>query len=163
MAEQTMNVQQYLDDIEKNIPQELREMYQKMILSANRIMFDKSSHSEAMKVLEGPEPMEQKIAKGVTTIIYIIWQKSNGSVPPQLLIPVTIAVVLYAFKFLQDSGDESAQPAMLGQAIELAYDTVLRKFEIDPERVPQMVQEIQGGAAAPAEKPKAGGLMSEEA
>jgi len=151
---QKINVDQILAKI--NIPKNLKPMYDKVLLSGMRILFDKSSHQMMLDELSKPGPMAKKIADGIIGLMYLLWTKSNGSIPPQLIVPVTTALTLESFRFLQDSGDPEATKETLGDAMDLSVNGIMAKFGVTEQNLPDLIKN-QGGN----QQPKAGGLLME--
>ena len=134
-----------------NVPPEFKKKYDAIILSGMRIMFDKKSHeSMFLAQLNKEGPLASKISEGVVALFYMLWEQSNKTIPPQLVIPVTFTLTLEAFDFCQQTGEPEATPETLGLAIEQSYEQILGKFGFDSAQIDQLVQKAQGQAGAPA-------------
>lgn len=146
-----------------DIPPQLADMFDKVVLSGMRIMFDKQSHGMTMEMLDRPGPLASRIAEGIITLIYMLWEKSNKTIPPQLIVPATLVLTLRAFEFLQQSKDPEATKEVLGEAVADAVEGVMSRFGATPEKIPALVkgQNGQGGAqAGQPEQPEPGGLLA---
>lgn len=104
---------------EIKVPPNLKPVYDKAVLSGLRLMFDKQSHKMMLDQLAKNGDLAKNISDGAISLVYMLYQKSNKTLPPQLGIPVGFNLVVRAVEFLQKSGDQRATPELLGQAIEL--------------------------------------------
>lgn len=145
---------------EMQIQPNLKDVFDKMLLSGMRLMFDKRSHEAALEQLNKEGPMDQKLAEGIVAVMYLLWTQSNQTLPMQLIIPATVALTLRAYEFLEKSGDPEANPAMLGEAMDLALDTVCRKFGMQGG-VEELLQRVQQEGKQGGKPPQAQGLLQE--
>ena len=98
------------------VPPKFQDIYNKVVLKGNAIMFSPDSHQLMLDELDKPGPMAQKLSQGVVALVYILFEKSNKTLPPQILEAVAYTLLLSAFDFLQQSGDPEATRAVLGEA-----------------------------------------------
>lgn len=97
----------------------------------------------------------QKLAQGVTTLIYLLWTQSNKTFDPRLVVPVTFGLTLETFDLLQTSdGDQYTKP-VLGEGVELALSGVMAKFGVQPDQIQQVLQQhaasLKSAGANPAD------------
>jgi hypothetical protein len=135
-----INVDKLVSDIDGKIPANLKPIYQKAVLSGERIMFDKQSHKMLLDELEKPDPMPDKIANGMIALIYMLWTQSNQTLPPQIIVPLTVVLTLRAFEFLQKSGEPDATKEVLGEAMALATTGIMAKFGVNEDQLPGLVK-----------------------
>lgn len=142
MDQQTkeINVDQLVADIDGKIPANLKDIYQKAVLSGLRIMFDKSSHGMLLQELEKPDPLPNKIANGTIALIYMLWTQSNQTLPPQIIVPLTVVLTLRAYEFLLKSGEPEATKEVLGEAMALATTGIMSKFGVAEDQLPSLVK-----------------------
>lgn len=140
-----------------DIPPQLAEMFDKVVLSGMRIMFDKQSHGMTMEMLDKPGPLAKRIADGIITLIYMLWEKSNKTIPPQLIVPATLVLTLRAFEFLQQSKDPEATTEVLGEAVADAVQGVMDRFGATQDKIPALLKGQQGQGGT---QPEPGGLLA---
>lgn len=128
-----------------DIPPNLKSIFDKAILSGMRIMFDKSSHKMLLDQLDKPGPMAQKLGEGVITLVYMLWTQSNKTLPPQIMVPITMVLTLKAFDFLQKSGEPEATKELLGEGVHMAVTGVMERFGVTEE---QLAAQANGKGAA---------------
>lgn len=145
---------------EAAIPANLKDIYSKAILSGMRIMFDKASHRLMLEELNQPGPLATRISNGIIKLVYMLWTQSNKTLPPQIMVPVTLVLTLRAFDFLQQSQDPEATKEVLGEATHQAVQGVMDRFGANEAALPGLVQANQKGAQPGAAPPPQGGMLS---
>jgi hypothetical protein len=138
--QKNINVGELIADIDGKIPENLKPIYQKAVLSGMRIMFDKQSHKMLLDQIDKPGPMPQKMADGVIGLIYLLWTQSNKTLPPQIIVPLTVVLTLRGFQFLQESKDPEATNDVLGEAMALATTGIMAKFGVNEDQLPGLVK-----------------------
>ena len=128
----------------------LKGIYDKAVLSGMRIMFDKKSHQAMLDQLEKGGDMAANIADGVVGLTYLLFQQSNKTLPPQIMVPLALTLTLRAFEFLQQSGDPQATPEVLGNAVDQAVHAVLAKFGVAPDQIEQVLGGMKNKIGAQA-------------
>lgn len=161
-----VDVDKIINDARAKIPPQLGDMFDKIVLSGMRVMFDKNSHKMMLDELNKPGPMATRISNGIISLIYILWNKSNHTMPPQLIVPATFVLTLRAFQFLQDSKDPEATPAVLGEAVADSVQGVMDRFGATQDKIPALLRAQQAGqgpapgAPAPSNQPDPSGLLA---
>jgi hypothetical protein len=159
---QPIDIQPMVRAVEAKIPRELQQIYDRLVLSGMRIMFDKRSHAMMEQQISKPGPMPQKMAEGIVAVIYMLWTKSNKTMPPQLVVPLTTTLALKAFDFLQKSGNPEATAQVLGEGVDACVKLVMHKFGVTEQQMAKLEQiasqhQQQPGAAPAAAPAPAGG------
>jgi hypothetical protein len=152
--------------VRQDIPPNLQAIYDKAILSGMRIMFDKNSHKMMLEELDKPGPLATRISNGIIQLAYLLWKQSNHTLPPQIMVPITLTLTLRAFQFLQESKDPEATKEVLGEATHQAVQGVMDRFGATEDKLPALVKG-QGAASQPgapaAGAPQQGGGMLDSA
>lgn len=148
---QGIDIEDILEKVQ--IAPDIKDLYEKCLVNGMRFMFDKGAFAETAKHLAKDEPMPKKIADGVVAVVYMLWEKSNKTLNPQVIVPVTFALTLKGFEFLQESGHPEATKEVLGAAVEMAVTTIMQKFNVPPDQIEALVQQNQAAinGAAPTE------------
>lgn len=152
-ADGTINVDDIVAKTRAAVSPNLQAIYDKAVLSGMRIMFDKSSHKMALAELDKEGPMAQKLANGIISLMYLLWTKSNQTLPPQIIVPVTLTLTLRAFQFLQLSQDPEATKETLGEATADAVQGVMDRFGVTEDDM----QKVRGQSN---QQPAKGGMLS---
>jgi len=135
------------------VPQELRGAYEKIILAGMKVMFSKETNQMAMQSMQGDGPVEQRLAKGVTDLMTILWKESNESLPPQLILPAAVELTTEAADFLNEAGQEEITVQQIGEAIRLMIGLLMQRFGVNEETVKQGAQGAQGQQGQPPQQP----------
>lgn len=149
-----IDVQPMLDAIK--LEPRFQRLYDAAVLSGMRIMFDKKSHPMMEEQLAKPGPLAQKIIEGIVTLVYMLWKQSNQTLAPQIIVPLTVALTLKAFDFIQKSGDPEATKEVLGDAVEGAARLVMKKFGVTDEMLAKIEAAGQQAAQKQQAQPAAG-------
>jgi hypothetical protein len=149
------------------VPAELRKAYEQIILAGMKLMFDEKTHQAAMEALRGDGPIEQRLAKGVSDLMALLWQQSNQTLPPQLIIPAAVELLSEAADFLSEGGgEETLTVEQTGEAMRLMIGMILERFGVNKESVQSYAQgqaPAQGQGAPPAQAPGViGGAMTRQ-
>ena len=132
-----------------NVPPQLQEPYQRVVLAGMKVLFSKDTHSMVQEELAKPGPMGQKLGQGIAGLMLLLFQQSNKTMPPQLLIPAGSYLLAQAADYVKKTG----QPVTnmdVAQGMEIMVDTLFSKFGVDPEKVMNAAGGAQQQPAAPA-------------
>jgi hypothetical protein len=150
-----------------DIPPELQEAYDRVVLAGMKIMFSEKGNKLVVDQLKAEGPLGQKIGKGVASLVLMVFKISNETVPLEVLIPAGIKLVSEAADFVSKVTEQPVPEPEMGVAMETLIMTLLEKFGVDPAQMEQMLnqfddtavdQQLAGGAPAPAEQPMPGGV-----
>lgn len=127
------------DAVQKDIkvPPELQEAYNKVVIAGMKVMFDPATHQMAMKAIEGDGPVGDRVGKGIAGLIATLFKKSNNTIPPQVILPATVALTMQACDFMKKTGQQIADKDV-GEAVNTAVRTVLTMFGVDPDKMIQL-------------------------
>jgi hypothetical protein len=150
------------------VPPEMQEAYERIILAGMKVMYSEETGRMAMDSLQGEGPIEQRLAKGICDLMVLLWQESNQSMPPQLIIPAAVELLSDAADFMNESGMEQVDMPQLGEAMRLMVGMILERFGVTPESVQQGAAEegvmpqqgagqVPGGGQSPTQ---GGGIIS---
>lgn len=130
-----------------NIPANLKNAYDRIILAGMKVMFDPKTHDLMLKSLNGPGPIDQKLGKGVADLMGILFEQSNKTMPPQLIIPAGIELLAHAVDFLRKSGQDVTDE-QFGSAVQLMMQTLLSGAGVNMDKLAEFADKGQAGAAA---------------
>lgn len=118
---------------------------QKILLAAQKVMYDPKIFPTFRESLEAPGPWPQKLALQASGLIKILDERSPGGIPRQLLVPAAVAILMEMVDFVQ-----KAKMATLGQediktACQVVIGSVLKEYGVLDK-----MRGAQGAAPAPA-------------
>jgi hypothetical protein len=144
-AAKTVDVEPIIAAAGQKMPPQLKPMFDKVVLSGMRIMFDKSSHQMMLDTLDQPGPMAKRISDGIIQLMYLMWKQSNHTIPPQVIVPSATVLTLRAFQFLQESKDPEATPQVLGDALHAVVQGILDRFGASEDKLPALLKNQDPG------------------
>lgn len=122
-----------------NMPTELQKGYERLVTAGMKIMFDKKSNKLLLQQLQRDVPMAQRLGEGTAALVLILWDKSNQTMPPQLIIPVGTELLVQAADFAKQSGLATITNKDIGDGVQAFLDIIFKKFNIDPQKLQQMM------------------------
>lgn len=131
------------ETIKKNIsmPPELQEAYERVVIAGMKVMFSKESHKLMLDELQKEGPLGQKLGMGIAGLMLLLIKESNGTIPPEVIIPAGINLLTRAADFIRKSKIEKITNADIGDAMEVMISTILEKFNVDTEQMNQMLNQ----------------------
>lgn len=141
------------------VPPQLQKAFEKIVLAGMKVMFDPKTHEMALQELDREGPIEDRLANGITGLMAILWQESNQTMPPQLVVPAATALYMQAVDFVKKSGEE-VTPEQLSGGLIKTISQLLEKFGVEPAKIQQL---FSGGVDPAAAMQKAGVSQAEQA
>lgn len=153
-----------------NLPDNLKDAYDRVVLAGMKMMFSEETHQMAMKTLQGQGPIDERLAQGVAALMGTLITESNNTMPPAVVIPAGIELIAAAGDFLKQGGSEEAvtDDDIAGAMADYVQIIFQQAGAETPEQMQQMLQgQLSGGGQAPApqqEQPPAApkGLLASE-
>jgi hypothetical protein len=118
------------------VPEDMQEPLERIVLAGKKVMFSEETADMVQEALAGDAPIEDKLSEAIAGLMGLLWQQSNQTMPPQLIVPASMILLSEAVDFLQGAGEEIT-PAQYGDAIELTISRVLEMFGIDEQMLDQ--------------------------
>jgi hypothetical protein len=125
------------------LPPQLRQAYDKVVLAGMKVMFDPSTHQQAMGMLQGEGPIDTRLAKAVAVLMGTLIKQSNNTMPPAVIIPAGIELIAAAGDFLKKGGQEPVTDDDIAGAM-AEYVTII--MEQAGAKNPQDMQQMVKGA-----------------
>jgi len=139
--------------IEKQVPTDIREAYDRIVVAGMKIMFDEKSHGN-MQLVKDPQAKNDivgSVSKGIAGLMYIMHEQSrgpNGGEPTMPLEPAVLASITLMTKsldFAERGLGVRIDRQILADCTEATAEQVLRKFNISQEQVEEVVARTQAG------------------
>jgi hypothetical protein len=124
-----------------DIAPQFKKAYEKTLLNGLTIMFNSKTHKMMVDQIEKPGDLAKNISDGVVALFYLIWNQTNKSIAPQIIVPVVFTWTLKTFDFLQMSNDPRATKKVLGDATDLAVTTIMQKFGVKQNDIEKLVRQ----------------------
>ena len=148
-----------------NIPANLKNAFDRVTTAGMKVLYDPSTQGEIKQHLAGPGDMGTKLGEGIGTIMLHMFQQSNATMPPNVMIPAGIYLVVEAADFLEKSGKYQVADADISTAIQVLIQALMKAFGIDQNNAPQLAAQLTGGSPSagspmpPSQPAPAGGII----
>jgi len=128
------------------IPPQLKGAYQRIVLAGQKFLYDPSTRDIIKQQLAGPGPIDQKLGQGISDMMIMLFNKSNHTMPPQLIIPAGVELLIDAAEFLNKAAPNTVPKEAIGSATEAMIFTLLQKFGIPKDKAMQMMHNFHQNA-----------------
>lgn len=129
-----------------NVPPELQEAYERVVLAGMKIMFSEKGNKLVMDQLDEEGPIADKLGKGVAGLLLQLYKMSNQSLPLEVIIPAGIKLIGEAADFAMRASDQEISKADIAKAMEILIMVLLQKFGVDPEQFDAMLNQFDDTA-----------------
>jgi len=134
------------------IPAELQDAYDKIIKAGLKLMFDPTMRKETFDFIEQSNGDPAKLAEGVMSVVVMLHQESNGTLPPNLIIPSGVELMVHAAGVAKEGGMDITNEILAEGIAEMVQQT-LAKFGVSPEQMQQMMSGMNSGESPEAQEP----------
>lgn len=117
-----------------------------LVTAGRKLMFGEALDQDVQQLLKTKGPVGEAIGQGVLGLLGIIFDKSNGSVPQDLLIPAGVLLVPEAAEYIRDLG-RKVSPDEEAEGTAVFVELLLEKAGVSPDQLPQLL----GSQAQPAQ------------
>lgn len=132
------------------IPPDLQAAYDKIIKAGLKVMFDPSTRSETMAFMNDSGGDPEKLAAGVMSVVVSLYQQSNETLPPNLIIPAGVELMVHASDVAKEAGMDISKE-MLAEAMSSMVQQTLQKFGATPEQMQKLIGGMDSGESTPAQ------------
>lgn len=138
------------------MPPELQKAYERVVVAGMKIMFSKETHDKAIRAIEGPGPVDKRLATGVAGLVAELFRQSNGTIPQAVLIPAATNLLGQAADFLRKTGQEQVDDKTLASAMHEMINIILDMFGVDPQKMASALDMFDKSEAAQKVKQQMG-------
>ena len=111
------------------VPAQFQQALDRTILAGRKVLYSAQMAPQIQQLMQSPGSMGEKLGKGVVALIGILIDKSNRTIPPQVLIPAATVLVAEAGELVQASEQDVAE----GMAA--AIEGILKMAKITPDQI----------------------------
>lgn len=131
------------------LPPELKKAYEAGVKNGLLVMFGKNMRDETLKFMESGEDIPQTMADGIYSVVMFLFGQSNGTMPPQIIIPVGVELLAHAVDVAKRAGIEVTD-ADVAEGMGKFIEAVLTASGVGPEQMQKMVAGgMDSGQTAP--------------
>jgi hypothetical protein len=116
------------------LPKGMAEPYDRIVKAGIKMMFDPSTREETMQFMEQSGGDPAQMAEGVSSVMAALFQQSNETMPPTLIIPAGVELLVHAVEVAKGGGMEVSDQQIaegMGQMVE----QIFTKFGVSPEEM----------------------------
>jgi hypothetical protein len=129
------------------IPDEFKEAYERLVAAGMTIMFSEKTNKSAVQMMKSGEgTTAQRLGQAIAALLGMLVKESNGTFPPQVLIPAGVELLAQAADFLRKSGLEAINNQVIGDAMDVMITTVLQAGKLDVQKIAGFIEQNQAGA-----------------
>jgi hypothetical protein len=139
-----------------SMPKDMGAAYDAVISAAKRIMYSEEMKPQMVELLRSPGELGDKIGQGVVALMAILYTQTNGTMPPQLIIPAATELVAEAGDFLKKVGVKVTDND-IAEGMAAVVEQILGTAGIQPEQIPELIAQQgqpQPQQAAPGGAPE---------
>jgi hypothetical protein len=114
------------------MPENMRDAYVRIVQAGMALMFSPQTREGAIAALEEPGDMASKLAKAVTAVISMLFKESNGTLPPQLIIPCSVELLLHLVA-VTNKGGMGIEKETVADAMAKIVSAVMQQFGVDAD------------------------------
>lgn len=138
-----------------NIPANLQNAFDRVSAAGMKIMFSKETNKLMLKGFD-PNKVAEQIGKGVVVLMATLLEKSNNTIPPQIIIPVGMYLIAQAADFYEKGGLADVTNEDIATATQIFLYEIIQKSggdpdqmmsklgQFDPSQLQQMAQQAAG-------------------
>lgn len=146
-------LQQIEQGIEQQVPPEMKQMYESIVLAGMKVMFSKDTASLMDQQLDASGDMVANIADGISMLIMIVFNEAQQ--PPEQFIPAaglaSITLMCHALDYAEQTRGLKVDEQFVADCTKATTMKVLERFGITQDQVGQVIAagQQQGGAQPP--------------
>jgi hypothetical protein len=124
------------------VPPELKEAYQKIIAAGLKVMYSEETHQDVMNMLPKDGTPGENLGRGIANLMSLLFQQSNQTMPPQLLIPCGLYLLVDAAEFMQQSGDSDLTDEDVGDAVLAMITEIFKMAGASADQAMQLMDQM---------------------
>jgi hypothetical protein len=132
---------QMLIDIEQNIEakvsKENKSRYAKTVLAAETMLFDPKTHAN-MELVRNPESQKtpvQTISKGVSGLMWLLYQQSKQTLPAEVLIYAGTTTICKVLDFAERGLKLEITPQIISDTVQRTSERLFEKMGVTPDQL----------------------------
>lgn len=140
-----------------NIPKQFQEAFSRVVKAGMKVMFSDETHELMLDQLEGEGDLAEKVGSAVAGMMIMLYEKSNGTMPGEVIIPAATYLLAQGADFLEQVTGEELTPDIIADASEVMIRQLMQAAGADPDKFTaglQSAAEQAGAGEQSAEDPE---------
>lgn len=137
--------QELMDEIVASVPKNLQEAFVRVVEAGTRVMYSEQTHDMMLEQMNKEGDAAQNIGEGIAGLMMLLYQKSNQTMPTEIIMPAGVYLLGSGADFLEKVLKEKIPPAVLADALQAMIDMLMEKFGIQKDRFYSAVEKAAAG------------------
>lgn len=133
------------DEMAATVPKNLQEAFARVVQAGMKVMFSEQTHELLLQQLNQEGEIGDNIGQGMAGMMLLLYQKSNQTMPPEIIVPAGVFLMMQGADFLEKVTQQDLTPAILAQAMQVMIDTLLDKFGVQKDQFYSAVDKAAAG------------------
>lgn len=132
-------LKQIEQNIEQQVPPELRNGYNSIMLAGMDIMFSKETANLMNQQIESNPDIVQAVSEGIANLMMLIYSESQGKMEIPAAGLASIALMAQALDYWEKAYGGTVTPEIVNEATKATMAKTLEKFGITQDQVQQVI------------------------
>ncbi len=136
-------LQKIIDGVTEKVIPDNQDEFNRVVLAGKKIMFDPKTHAN-MELVKNPQSRKDPIgtiSKGITGLMWVMYQQSHQSMKPQVMVYAGIVLMCHAFDFAERGLGIKVTPDIVARTTEALAQAILERLGITPDILQQKILE----------------------
>lgn len=133
------------NEMANSIPTNFQEAFGRVVTAGMKVMFSEQTHQIMIDELSKEGDLSQKIGEAIAGLMLLLYEKSNQTMPLEVMIPAGVYLLGQGGDFLEKVTGEEITPDITAQAMQIMIETLSQKFGMDPQRLVQASEKAAAG------------------
>ncbi len=145
------------EEVAAAVPKEFQEAFTRVVKAGMKVMFSEDTHEIMLDALEGEGPLPEKIGSAMADLMGMLFEKSNQSMPPEVIIPAATYLLAKGSDFLEKVTEQEISGEDMALASEIMVQKLMTAFGIPEDALAKAGEAAsqvarEEGEMAPAEE-----------
>ncbi|PPD48389.1 MAG: hypothetical protein CTY14_02180 [Methylotenera sp.] len=130
------------EQISQSMPKEFQEAFARVVKAGMKVIFSEETHEDIIQLLSKSEgDIGEMLGGQIANLMAMLYQKSNNTIPGEVIVPAGIYLLAQASEFLEKVTDEEISPEIISVAMQTMIDSLMRGFGVDPQQFSQISEQ----------------------
>ena len=133
------------NEMADSVPKNLQEAFTRVVKAGMKVMFSEQTHDLMMQQLSQDGEMPQVLGEGMAGLMLTLYQKSNQTMPAEVIVPAGIYLLAQGADFLETIMGEEIPPEIMADSVEIMTGILMEKFGIKKENFNMAMEKAAAG------------------
>lgn len=123
------------EQVAASMPKQFQEAFARVVKAGMKVIFSDETHDDVIELLNKNEgDLGVGLGQQMAGLMGILVQKSNGTMPSEVIIPAGVYLLSKAAEFIEKVTGEEMAPDMVAIAMQTMIDSLLQGAGVDPNQ-----------------------------